>query len=312
MKRIVSILILILAAVSCGNVFANSTPLRQCERTEEELAFIQQEAQRGDAQAQFDLAKQYRIGLCFREKNNDELAFSWLEKAADQGLLEAQLELASSYIRGAGVKQDSGKGLEIYHQLARQNFAMAQFELGDFYMAGSLDGDIHPDVSKALFWYETAANQKMVQAMNRLGSLYRDKERTFHNLDISSSWFRKAAEETDVFAMIELAENLLKSNLDESKQEATEWYRRAAELGASKAQYALAESYALGRGIERDYEKAYLWYRIARASGSSNPEFEKEIKAQLTGAQILAAEKEAKEYRQTHLSGPVIVKDQAN
>ena len=290
----------------------DATPLK-CEQTESALASIQDQAERGDANAQLDLAKLYRKRGCFPDDKRDEIAFGWIEKAAEQGLSEAQVELASSYLYGKGVKMDVDKGLNMYHTLATQNVAVAEYDLGDVYMTGSPDEEntIRPDTNKALFWYETAANKGMlIQAMNRLGALYRDQNQTFYDLDTSSSWFRKAAESGDIFAMIDLAGNLLKSNLDVSNEEAAEWYRKAAELGAAKAQYALARSYALGRGVQRDQETAYTWYLIAKSRKYDvETEFGKELIDQLSKAEILEAEENAKEWRKTHLPSSLAMKD---
>ena len=56
---------------------------------------LQQKANEGDAQAQFNLGCCYATNTDI-EKNN-HLAFEWIQKAAEQGLVDAQLFLGLSY-----------------------------------------------------------------------------------------------------------------------------------------------------------------------------------------------------------------------
>jgi TPR repeat protein len=49
--------------------------------------------------------------------------------------------------------------------------------------------------------------------------------------------------------------------------ESVRWYRKAAEQGDAKAQYALGYMYRHGRGVEMDYAEAAGWYRKAADQG---------------------------------------------
>lgn len=49
--------------------------------------------------------------------------------------------------------------------------------------------------------------------------------------------------------------------VEQSYEEAAEWFRKAAQQRVKQAQYRLAELYMSGRGVPRDYEYAYAWYR---------------------------------------------------
>jgi TPR repeat protein len=44
----------------------------------------------------------------------------------------------------------------------------------------------------------------------------------------------------------------------------------SAAQGYAKAQYALAEKYAQGRGVERNDIKAHMWFNLAASSGIAN------------------------------------------
>ena len=53
---------------------------------------------------------------------------------------------------------------------------------------------------------------------------------------------------------------------DEAK--AASWYRKAADQGDSKAQFALGIMYANGQGVPKDEVEAVRWYRKAAERGT--------------------------------------------
>ena len=69
------------------------------------------------------------------------------------------------------------------------------------------------------------------------------------------------------------AESLFQQGLSilESQQDAkesTRCFRKAAELGHAKAQYALGAAYAAGRGVRKDPLEAYAWIRLSASPGA--------------------------------------------
>ena len=48
---------------------------------------------------------------------------------------------------------------------------------------------------------------------------------------------------------------------------AAAWLKKAAEFGIAEAQLNLALMYQYGDGIEQDFEKAYIWFTLAKAGG---------------------------------------------
>ena len=55
--------------------------------------------------------------------------------------------------------------------------------------------------------------------------------------------------------------------------EAARWYRKAAELGVTKAQFNLGVMYARGRGVALDYAESARWYRKAAEQGDVSAQF---------------------------------------
>ena len=49
---------------------------------------------------------------------------------------------------------------------------------------------------------------------------------------------------------------------------AAAWWKKAAAQGLVLAQHNLGSLYVIGRGVDRDLDKACYWYRIAARNGS--------------------------------------------
>ena len=183
-----------------------------------------------------DVAAQCALGDCYYKGEGvakDKLkAAEWYHKAAEHGHTKAQRELGLCYSKGEGVVQDfdeaekwwrkmieQGDGcaklnLARYCNAADMGDAMAQYQLGKFYIGG-----------------EVVTNNPFRQ--------------TADNLWLAAKWFRKAAEQGNAEVQYELGEfynegiNLLGEEVDEN--EAVKWYHKAAEQGHEGAKKALAE-----------------------------------------------------------------------
>jgi len=99
---------------------------------------LQPLANKGDAQAQFELAKLYQNGLGTQE--NKAEAFSLYSKAAEKNNKFALEELAwiySSGDAGYGVKQDFSKAIKLYRQAIDAGNLGANLGLGVLYWKGT-------------------------------------------------------------------------------------------------------------------------------------------------------------------------------
>jgi hypothetical protein len=95
-----------------------------------------------------------------------------LSRAAASGSAEAQFELAQLYEIGLGVEQDVPKALELYQSAADAEFPDAINDLGFLYFQGGLGIPRDPD--KALTYFERAANLRQPQAMFNYAALIDD------------------------------------------------------------------------------------------------------------------------------------------
>lgn len=153
-----------------ANMYLNGKRIKQDNQKAAE--WFQKAAEQGYAPAQNNLALMYidteglkydYINLaCFHFKGkcvpwdnrDNQKAFEWFQKAAEQGLPEAQDNLAQMYINGAGAEQDFQKAFEWFTKAALQGFLLAKYHLARMYYNGI---GIKEDKPMALAWIAKAS-----------------------------------------------------------------------------------------------------------------------------------------------------------
>lgn len=135
---------MLLAACSTNNYLAANSPaysdnsprnvgvrhlLGRGVMQDDEKAFyyFNKAANQGDALAQNEVAYLYAAGK--GTQRNSEKAFHWYKKAADQGLASAQYSLGLMYLRGVGTAEDKAVALSWFKKSAELGFEPAQFAL---------------------------------------------------------------------------------------------------------------------------------------------------------------------------------------
>ena len=91
-------------------------------------------AEKGDADAQFNLGRCYYDGLGVTQDKAE--ALKWTEKAAAQGIPEAQMMVGLSYWLGMDVKMDETNGVKWFKKAAEQGEPGGFFYLGAAYYLG--------------------------------------------------------------------------------------------------------------------------------------------------------------------------------
>ena len=129
-------------------------------------------------------------------------------------------DAVAAYYRG-----DYATALRLWHPLAEQGGADAQFHLGVMYESGQ--GMVRND-AEAIEWYRKAGKQDDAVAQFNLGVMYAKGASPNH-------------------------------------AEAALWYRRAADRGLAGAQFNLGVMYAEGLGVRQDYVQAHMWLNLAAA-----------------------------------------------
>lgn len=149
-----------LLAISGCQTFTQTTPPPNPHR---ELAAIAQQAQRGDAAAQLQLAAFYSRGEGV-EKNYPESA-RWLTLAAQQNNTAAQGILATMYYEGVGVPQDYTQAARWARTAAMQGDTTGQSVLGMMYFEGK---GFAQNYREAYAWFALAAiNGDVIETQHR-------------------------------------------------------------------------------------------------------------------------------------------------
>ncbi len=182
-----------------------------------------------------------------------------LKKDVERGDVDAMRALGPMTIRGRGTAQDPQAGVALLRKAASLGSKEAERELARLYIVGT--HGLPSDRAEGLKWYAVAASHGDLDAMQSLGSLWR-------NAPIDDRTFK-----TDVVL-------------------AYCWLVRAAMMDKAAAQYDLALMLSRGehddRGaIPRDLIQADFWFRL----GARDPEYDNSqvrgaIEPNMTTAQL--------------------------
>jgi TPR repeat protein len=126
-------------------------------------------ADRGDANAQYNLAILYERGLGIRRDLSE--AFTLCHLAAAQGLPQAEVEVGRMYARGWGTAQRYGEALQWFEKAAEQGDPDGQRNMGWLYDQGY---GVARDYKIAAKWYQLAADHGNAEGQYALGILYLD------------------------------------------------------------------------------------------------------------------------------------------
>ena len=129
--------------------------------------YLQQAADMGDADSQFELAR-----LCYEGKSkllDEREILIWLEKAAVQGHLAAQMELGDMYKYGlCGLdEEDYDKGIYWFSKAAEQGDIEAMMNAGDMSV-------VVGEKEKAREWYQRAYDAGCEYALKEIEMLDED------------------------------------------------------------------------------------------------------------------------------------------
>ncbi len=140
---------------------------------------------------------------------------------------------------------------------AKQGNSNAQFDVAAMYHNGR---GVKPDLSKAMEWYNKAAEQNNPKAVSRLKLIAANKDRFDKTL--------AEAEKGDAESQYKLGKMYTEGvgvNIDRAK--AIEAFENAANQGYAKAEYNLGLSYYEGSGVTKDMSTAYKWFKAAAEQG---------------------------------------------
>ena len=227
-----------------------------------------QDSQQQSEQSDDDRKKFYEAVKLTDEERYEEAA-KILMSLAEKGDDNAQFNLAIFYEEGSGVKKDMAKALDLYTKAAQQGNIRAQLNVGFFYAEGSVvTKDKEKAIewwSKAASQGDSMAWENLYKINPDVRNVQAHKLALKRHYKKAVKLFRAAADDGDAHAQYELAyyytagEHHISKNMDE----AVHLYRQSAEQGYTESMFKLADFYYEGEGVTKDLNTAREWYRRA-------------------------------------------------
>jgi TPR repeat protein len=159
-------------------------------------------ARMGNAECQGMMGFFYDKG--FGVKKDWKKAYEFYEESARQDNLAAIYNLGVMYVYGQGIKKNSTKARELFLKAANMGHPSAQFNLGILYYQGM--GGVKKDKTTALKWIKKAADQNIPQAVYFVGQAYEFGWGTPKNMSKATEYYKKAAELGEENAIKKLTE----------------------------------------------------------------------------------------------------------
>jgi len=143
--------LLVLPLLASQPIFAQSPDFKETKA----------QAEAGDAEAQFNLALMYDVGIGVPQ--NYAESGKWYRQAAERGVPEAQFALGTRYFKyGSSAKENYSAALRFFRKAADQGLAAAQFNLAVMYETGL---GVPTNKVESYRWYNLAAAQGMMNAL---------------------------------------------------------------------------------------------------------------------------------------------------
>jgi TPR repeat protein len=179
---------------------------------------LRAKAEKGDAEAQYNLGKLYAKGLGVKEDYKQ--AAKWYRQAADRGHAGAQVALGELHEAGQGAPRDHAEAAKLYRQAAEQGNAAGQYSLAALYVIGR---GVPQDNAQALKWYRQAANQGDALAQYNLGMRYYEGKGVAREPVEAYQWLTLAAKEIPdaVQALDNLKRTMTREQIAEGQRRAT-------------------------------------------------------------------------------------------
>lgn len=198
----------------------------------EDVEAVYQKALNGNADAQFEIGKLFSEGKII--KQNFESAFFWLSKACKQNHAKAFQYLGNCYLCGEGVPADAEKAMECYKRSGELGCGGGFYNLGFAYYNGM---GSKVDCDKAVFYLDKAGKMGEPDGFTGAGIV------CLHRGDGKN----------DPIKAIEYFVQALSMNENDSK-----------------ALFKMGEMFAYGIVVEKDLNKARLYFHKSASLGDEN------------------------------------------
>jgi uncharacterized protein len=157
------------------------------------------------------------------------LALTWFNRAAEQRNPDAMNMVGRCHENGWGTPLDLELAAHWYECSAKRRHDWGQYNFANMLFDGR---GVAVDQPQAVRWYRLAAHQNHARAMNLLGRCYEEGWGCEKNLAAAFHWYRRSAQGGYYRGQWNHAAALAERGL---KQEAAEWFRKAAEAAKQAA-----------------------------------------------------------------------------
>lgn len=277
-----------------GTIIRDGDPKTICNEYQYAIfsspAYIQDLAEAGVAESQFNLSIMYRDGTNGFDKNLN-LYKDWLKKASDQNYVPAQMQYAAHLFSEGGDESEiidlyrsaakkgnyeamlklsfleNGKGdaleeiiKKIYLEMAETEEPIHQFRCADYILKTAWTDN---EKKVAFYWFMKSAEQGFPNALYQVALMYKDGIGVEKNCFKMEEYLKQSADIGYLPSIILLAEIYFEGTiLPKNDEKAFKLYLKAAELGNAKSQYQIAVMYRDGVGTDIDLDKSGKWFKI--------------------------------------------------
>ncbi|MBX9806062.1 MAG: sel1 repeat family protein [Alphaproteobacteria bacterium] len=231
----------------------------QAENVEEGLHLVRQSAEHRYSSAQLLLGQYYKEGQ-FVDQDSD-LAFQWLNNAAEQNEIPAYYPTAYALEKGIGTTVDYEKALKFYKLAAKYDDPNALLRLGKLFLKGR--GLERPSEAMALSYFQQASQHGSMAGRYHLGMMHLlgqgvekpDPDLAFTLLkEAADEGHEKASEKVGVLSQFGLGTT---QNFEEIRKA----YEKS---NTANSLYHLGWLHKRGLGVEQDSLQALsLWEKAA-------------------------------------------------
>lgn len=196
-----------------------------------------------------------------------------LRPLVERGDAKAQYFLARMHLEGFGVRQDSSKAVALLKLASRQEYPDAQIQLADLHFAG--EHGVEKNFVKAAELSRASAKAGHVRAAFTYAWMLHRGLGVKVDDAAADKWYLVAAKAGHGLAQTSYALRLLRQpSTPERRAEAIRWLKEAAGQGLAVAQMRLGCCLARGQHCKKDAKKASEWFERAAAQGSARAMFE--------------------------------------
>lgn len=233
------------------------------------------------------VGEMYRYGV--GTEKNEKKAFSYYEKVAALGDVDGLVKVGRAYMNGIGVPEDYEKSLCFFEKAAEQDQPEAMILIAYQYENGK---GVKIDYEKALEWLARAQRSCRLWLEGELSekdrnyyeSLLKDVDHQKNHCESAAcmeligredcpmeqrqqafSRLSELAQETgDLRAQVSMGILYEEGTfVGQDERKALEYYLLAANNGSTGAMNNIGNFFLHGKGVEKDYDKAFAWYQKA-------------------------------------------------